>query len=333
MGMSASWAGTDSAPSLRVLTYHRVADPADTPDLDPMLVSATPDVFRKQMLHIRRRYQPVSLAQVTEAFREGRPLPPRAVHVTVDDAYRDFAEIAWPVLRELDVPVTVFVPTAYPAEPSRALWWDRLHRVTGRDSGEAWRRAARSAFEAYPGATPHQVVHDPDMRAWLRALPHDGAARFLESTRRDAGLGEVDEPSSSPAVLSWDELRELGRQGVAFGAHTQHHAALASFDESRVRDEIRGSLEDLTRELGSGPWPIAYPYGIYDRGVMRIAGEEGCTLGFTCDDGLNRVGRTNPLQLGRMNITRRTSPAVFALRMLPWFAHVDGWRHRRERGR
>jgi peptidoglycan/xylan/chitin deacetylase (PgdA/CDA1 family) len=320
-------------PVLRVLTYHRVAEPEGTPDLDPTLVSATPDVFRKQMLHVRRRYHPVTLAQVSDAFLEGRPLPPRAVHITVDDAYRDFAENAWPVLRELDIPVTVFVPTAYPADPSRALWWDRLHRVSVRESGEAWRRVARSAAESYDVSAPRRFAQLPDIRAWLRALPHDGAARFVESTCRDAGLVEVEGSPQSRAVLSWDELRELSGQGVGFGAHTRHHTALASFDESIVRGEIRGSLEDLTRELGKGPWSIAYPYGIWDRTVTRIAAEEGCTLGFTCDDGLSRPGHTDPLQLRRTNITRRTSPSLFAVRMLPWLAEVDRWRHRRERGR
>jgi peptidoglycan/xylan/chitin deacetylase (PgdA/CDA1 family) len=318
---------------LRVLTYHRVAEPHDTPDLDPMLVSATPAVFRKQMLHLRKHYHPVGLAQVQEAFTRGRPLPARAVHVTVDDAYRDFAENAWPVLRELDIPVTVFVPTAFPSEPARTLWWDQLHRLTARDKGEAWRRAVTSAVAGLNGNGAGTGGYESDMRAWLRALPHDGAAHFVESTCREAGLDVVGETRPGSPVLTWDELRALARDGVSFGAHTRHHAALARIDERRVREEIRGSLQDLTRELGSGPWPIAYPYGIYDRAVMRIAREEGCTLGFTCDDGLNVLGRTRPFQLRRTNITLRTTSPLFALRMLPWFAAVDRWRHRRERAR
>jgi peptidoglycan/xylan/chitin deacetylase (PgdA/CDA1 family) len=285
------------------------------------------------MRHIRNRYHPVSLAQVQEAFTRGRPLPARAVHVTVDDAYRDFAEHAWPILREFAIPVTVFVPTAYPSEPARTLWWDQLHRVTVRDNGAAWKRAARSALTVLNGDGPGSGEHESFMRAWLRALPHDGAAHFLESTCRSAGLDAGSEARTQSAVLTWDELRALARDGVSFGAHTRHHAALARINEDRVRDEIRGSLQDLNRELGSGAWPIAYPYGIYDRTVMRIAREEGCTLGFTCDDGLNVLGRTRPFQLRRTNITQRTTPSVFAIRMLPWFAEVDRWRHRRERAR
>lgn len=319
---------------LRVLTYHRIAEPEDTPDLDPLLVSATPETFRKQMEHVRKRYRPVSLQQVLEACSEGgRPLPASAVHVTVDDAYRDFAEHAWPVLRELGIPVTVFVPTAYPDQPDRTLWWDRLHRATVRGTkNETWARAMEAARGSLDSVTLPPIDDHHDVRALMRRLGHDDAERFVDSTCREVGLDELDDAPRPPALLSWDELRALSREGVSFGAHTRHHAALTKVDEIRVRSEIRGSLDDLERELGASPRPIAYPYGLYDATVSRIAEEEGCTLGFTCEDGLNELGETDPFQLRRTNITLRTSVPVFALRMLPWFAEIDRWRHRSERG-
>lgn len=316
---------------LRVLTYHRIADPDATPHLDPSIVSARPEVFRKQMLHVRRHYHPVSFDQVLEAFRDGVRLPPRAVHVTVDDAYRDFAEHAWPILRELEIPVTLFVPTAYPGRPERALWWDRLHSATSRESSpDAWRRAIHTARAAVQTAPPREVDDLGQLRTLLKSLPHDDAERFVDCTCAAIGQDAVAPPRRS-TVLSWGELRALQQEGVSFGAHTQCHAALTRVDADRIRKEIRGSLEDLDRELGAAPRAIAYPYGIYDRRVSRIAEEEGCALGFTCDDGLNHPGETNPFELRRTNITPRTSSLVFPVRMLPWFAEVDRWRHRSHR--
>lgn len=320
---------------LRVLTYHRIAEPEDTPDLDPLLVSATPETFRRQMEHVRKRYRPVSLEQVVEACSEGgQPLPDSAVHVTVDDAYRDFAEYGWPILRELEIPVTVFVPTAYPDQPNRTLWWDRLHRATVRGTkNETWARAMEAARGSLDSVTLPPIDDHQEVRALMRRLGHDDAERFVDSTCREVGLEELGDSQGPSALLSWDELRALSDEGVSFGAHTRHHVALTNVDEIRVRSEIRGSLEDLERELGEGPRPIAYPYGLYDATVSRVAKEEGCTLGFTCEDGLNELGETDPFQLRRTNITLRTSVPVFALRMLPWFAEIDRWRHRSERGR
>lgn len=326
-------AATGVTYSLRVVTYHRIADEGAPADLDPALVSATPEAFRKQILHLRKRYRPVGVAQVEDAFLHGRPLPPRAVHVTFDDAYRDFAEYAWPVLRDLDVPVTVFVPTAYPDQPTRTPWWDRLHRAALLGSKEdAWERAIRAASDALD-VLPLGFENAGDVRGLLRDLPHHQAERFVDNACREMGIDKPDFSKDQSPVLSWDQLRQLRGEGVSFGVHTRHHASLPNLDEVGIRAEIQGSIEDLTRELGAGPWPIAYPYGIYNRKVMRIAKEEGCTIGFTCDDGMNETGTTNPFALRRTNITLRTSPAIFAIRMLPWFAEIDRWRHREERER
>lgn len=303
---------------LRVLAFHRIASQSATPQLDPRLVSATPEAFGEQMLHLRRYYTPVSMADIVGAFAEGAPLPPRAVHVTVDDAYRDFRDVVWPVLRELGIPVTVFVPTGYPGRPERAFWWDRLHRAASGRPREECHQAGRIAAEA-SGVTTTGVHHDP--RQALRGLPHDVAEAFIDHFCRELG----DLPCGPPEVLDWSELRALRAEGVSFGAHTRDHVALPHVHPERARAEIRGSIDELTRELGETTPVLAYPYGLYDDDVARIAREEGCSLAFTCDPGMNWPGRTDPLKLRRTNITARTTPSLFRIRMLPWLAPVDQW--------
>jgi peptidoglycan/xylan/chitin deacetylase (PgdA/CDA1 family) len=149
---------------------------------------------------------------------------------------------------------------------------------------------------------------------------------------QEAGLASDAAPARS-SVLSWAELRDLARQGVEFGAHTRSHVALTQVDEARVRAEIRGSLDEVEKEIGFRAPTLAYPYGLHNATVRRVAAEEGCALAFTVEDGLNQPGRTDPMALRRTNITLRTSTPLFALRMLPWFADIDRWRHRGERAK
>lgn len=304
--------------TLRILSYHRVADPSGTPELDPSLVSATPRTFRRQMLHLSRHYHVVTLHQVLAAFREGQPLPERAVLLTFDDAYRDFADEAWPVLRDLDLPATLFVPTAYPGHGDRAFWWDRLHRALERRDGLVPEGDLRPAgpWRAAPR----------DLRARLKGLSHQEAVALVDRLEASGPPPAAGSPAH-PAVLDWDELRELGREGVSLGAHTRWHSALTRATEEAIREELRGSLEDLRSRVEDVPIIISYPYGLHDDRIIRIAREEGFDLGFTCLAGLNRVGETDPLRLRRTTMTRRTTPLLFRLRMLPWFATVDRWRH------
>ena len=104
-----------SEPVLRVLTYHRIVDPASGERCNPSLLSATPTGFETQMRHLARRYRVVGADEVAAAYRRERRLPDRAVLVTFDDAYRDVGEVAWPIMRALGLPATVFVPTAFMA--------------------------------------------------------------------------------------------------------------------------------------------------------------------------------------------------------------------------
>lgn len=314
--------------ALRVLAYHRVAEPESTPELEPALVSATPQDFRRQMEHLARRYRVVSMEEARTAFREGHPLPRRAVLLTFDDAYRDFGEHAWPILKELGLPAALFVPTAYPGRPERAFWWDRLHRLLG---GPAPGQEARALpGSGIPELLPLEGGSAPEIsrvRALMKGLAHEEVERMVDQL---GGVWSLRAPPDRPAVLDWDELRDLAREGVTLGAHTRWHPPLTWAGERQVRDELRGSLEDLWTEVGSTPAVVTYPYGFHDDRVVRIAREEGFELGFTCLSGLNRVGKADPLRLCRTNVTRNTTPLLFRIRMRPWFAAVDRWRHRAE---
>lgn len=313
---------------LRVLTYHRVDEPLANRHLDPALISATPEDFRAQMTHLARWYRPVSLDEVARSFLGAEPLAKRAVHITFDDAYRDFRDVAWPILKELGIPVTLFIATAYPGERERTFWWDRLHRAGKGGVSDRWRRRILDLATERGGGDEPWV--GSGVREMLRHLPHEEVERLVDLICRESGV-DIEAPAE-PSTLDWAELRELADEGVSFGAHTRHHVSLCRVDEESTRREIRGSLDDIEQELGVRPRSLAYPYGLWNPTVTRIAAEEGCLLGFTCEDGLNRPGEASPLHLRRSSITRRTSPTIFALRMLPWFAMVDRWRHRGEIG-
>lgn len=313
--------------ALRVLAYHRVAHPDRTPDLEPALVSAVPEHFKRQMEHLAGRYRVISLDRALESFRNGRALPRRAVLLTFDDAYRDFAEHAWPVLKELGLPATLFVPTAYPGRPERAFWWDRLHRLLGEGSA---RGEATPSQSELPNLLPFEGDAAPEVsrvRSLMKGLTHDEVERMVDHLGGSWSLRATPDRS---AVLDWDELRALKREGVALGAHTRWHSPLTWAGDGQVRHELRGSLDDLREEVGPIHAVVTYPYGFHDDRVVRIARAEGFEMGFTCRSGLNRVGRADPLRLCRTNVTRSTTPLLFRLRMRPWFAAVDRWRHRAE---
>lgn len=93
--------------ALDILMYHAVADGAG-----PTFIA--PRVFAAQMQALAASGLPVvSLDAVAAARRGGAALPPRAVVLTFDDGFRDFADTAWPLIRAEGWPVTVYLPTGH----------------------------------------------------------------------------------------------------------------------------------------------------------------------------------------------------------------------------
>jgi peptidoglycan/xylan/chitin deacetylase (PgdA/CDA1 family) len=296
---------------LAILTYHRVDEPAD--DLYPGLISATPAAFADQVAWLARSYVLVSLADVL-ARREGGPaLPPRSVLITFDDAYRDFGTHAWPVLRAHGAPVALFVPTAFPGDPARAFWWDRLHRaITGAAGTEP---VATPLGEVALATAEDRKAASRRLRDALKALPHDEAMVAVDGVV--AALGG--ESRDGGATLGWDELRTLAGEGVSLGIHTRTHPLLDQLPERALDAEIAGAREDLEREV-PGTFPaIAYPNGNHSPKVLAAAADAGLRIGFSTHRGTNDLTSPEWLTLRRINVGGSTDRTALAVQLHRWF--------------
>ena len=291
---------------LHVLTYHRVTD---EPGVPPGILSARPDEFERQIAILAARYRPVGLTDMVRAREQGAPLPARAVLVTFDDAYEDFAEHAWPVLRHFGVPVTLFVPTAFPGDPSRRFWWDRLHGALLGGTGEL-----ETPVGTLPLGSPAERLDSyRRLRDWIKAGPPERETVELERI-----LERLPVPKDLPGVLGWDDLRRLAREGVTLAPHTRTHPRLAGLPPGAIEAEARGSLDDLEREVGPAPRALAYPAGSVSDATERALERAGFRLGFASGGGVNDIAHMDWLRVARINVGARTGTGLLRLRLLPF---------------
>ena len=82
--------------------------------------------------------------------------------------------------------------------------------------------------------------------------------------------------------MTWDELRELDRSGLAtIGAHTMSHTAdLGLLSTDRQDAELRGSKRVLETQLGHPVSFLSYPNGKANAAAFERARLAGYTLGF-----------------------------------------------------
>jgi peptidoglycan/xylan/chitin deacetylase (PgdA/CDA1 family) len=92
---------------LPILMYHRVAPQGAAATARWRL---TPEAFEEQLRYLRDAgFYSVTLDQWREAAQAKKPLPGRAVLLTFDDGYRDFAEQAWPLLKRYAFSAIMFL--------------------------------------------------------------------------------------------------------------------------------------------------------------------------------------------------------------------------------
>lgn len=216
-----------------------------------------------QLAHIRRRYAPVSLNQVADWLTSGVPIPDNACAVTVDDGYRDFFEVAYPLFREYRIPATVYLVSDF-LDGKLWLWTDCVRYAFRRTQMEA------ASMELPDGAVLHfeldsaakRLAGSRRMAEALKRLSNADRLAFLDCL---PGLLKVSLPKVPPgeyAPLRWDQVRASAGPLIEFGAHTATHPILSSVSSEReLAAEIDGSKRRIEEELDRPVAHFCYPNG------------------------------------------------------------------------
>src|SRR5260370_29659838 len=248
-------------------------------------------------------------------------LQKRAVLITFDDAYAVFAEIEWPILKQFGLPATMFVPTAYPDHPELAFCWDKLYQAFAATSRTEFRGTPFGRFPLGSAEEKRRALRI--VQNYVSNIPDDEAMGIVDSVCAQL----VERQVYSGSVLSWDQLRQLAKEGLTLGSHTRTHPVMTQVTADIMREEIRGSQEHLRREIGMALPIFCYPNGNHNDTVVSIARDEGSRLAFTTLSGENKSESLDLLRLRRVVITPRTSISVFYARLLRMGAYFDAWRH------
>jgi peptidoglycan/xylan/chitin deacetylase (PgdA/CDA1 family) len=78
--------------------------------------------------------------------------------------------------------------------------------------------------------------------------------------------------------MSWDEIRELSRNGMQLGCHTITHPFLTRIKSEEVlQHELAGAKQDIETRTGVTVPSLAYPFGQYNERVVAAAKAAGFT--------------------------------------------------------
>ncbi len=299
---------------LRILTYHRVFNVADETHFpfDPALISASTVDFRDQIEYVAKNFAPISLSDVLTALDGKTSLPRRAIVVTFDDGYADIFVHAYPILRSLGVPATVFLSTGYVGK-KEVFWFDRVSNMLFHAAPGMWQ---------LPGlAQPHSLSDISSRRraaesvlAYLKELPDPLRREKIECLATTLKFSPHPDDADLSVTLTWDQVREMSNNGIEFGSHAISHPILTKLDDAALEFELVESRASIERQLGKVTNVIAYPEGgpnAFNDRVITAVKRAGYQLALSYIPGPNYLDRVNRFAMPRLQVERNTTTAWF----------------------
>lgn len=135
-----------------------------------------------------------------------------------------------------------------------------------------------------------------------------------------AFIGEERRSFKNSECLTWSEVRELSKAGVAFGSHTVHHPQLKELPRQEVERELAESKARIEQELGR-PMPLfSFPYAFpqenktFTRDFRQMLIQCGYTCCVTTELGRVRAG-DDPYRLKRLPANSLDDPALFRAKL------------------
>lgn len=313
-----------AAGSVNIIAYHRVVADIEKAEQDAIYgIVVSTETFRRHCEKLSRAFDVVSLETAMHFMDNRRKVARPMAVITFDDGYADFYDQAFPVLNELGLPATIFLPTDYigqtkPLAHDRIFWLLKIALENSVDLTPALTRSGIDQGKANSIATSRALLSMTNSLVYLRDGLRETVIAELET--------ELDELFDGyPAeyqLLNWDMVREMSRKGINFGSHTANHVVLPLETKATIKSEIARSKKTLEKEIGKKTVSFAYPNGEYNAAIKELTAQAGFSVAVTTEKRVNStgadlftLGRTSLCEESTRGLSGNYAPAVANLRL------------------
>ena len=244
-----------SSYALRCILFHNIST-TESPFTKGMNVTISPERFEAALRFIVRYYNPVCLEQVL-ADRYEQKLPPRAMLVTFDDAYKSVVELAAPMCHQLGVPAIFFVNAAF--LDNQRLAPDNLVCYVANLRGMG---AINAAARAIRGSQQPELHFLSDVfSSFFPTISLVERDAFFENLRHSANINESSMAEEHNLYLTSKQLCELASYGFEIGNHTYTHVHCRSLLPEDLDAQIDKNKSELESVSGRKVRAFSQPYG------------------------------------------------------------------------
>ena len=237
----------------QIINYHRVLPLQDPLSIDIIELNQ----FERQIKVLAQNFRVITLPQLMDEIHTGT-LQSDTLCITMDDGYRDNYMYAYPILQKYGVPATIFLASGVIGKPG-LLWHDRVLQIVraAKVARVVWPLNGRADWNFSRGA--ERVGFALSLLSSLKRLPPVLRDQEIDCLLSICGLNPEELPNNE--MLSWDEVREMHRHGMAFGSHTVNHPILALLSDEEIAFELSESKRHIEEQIDTTIDSFAYPNG------------------------------------------------------------------------
>lgn len=239
-----------------------------------MIVS--PATFKSHLEILKKQFKMVQLSEWIRLKNNHAALPPRACAITFDDGWADNYEFAYPILRELEIPATIFLVSDM-IGTIRQFWPERLSQIIiniAQAHPNQWSHPTldwiKKPSTRYQFTTVAPTQEElSELIANAKALPDDEIHARLDKIEQALNLSIQ---NSQASLLNWQQLSEMSASGlIEAGSHTCNHTRLNNTTDNDVLEhEIIDSKQQIEDNLGCPVKTFCFPNGDYSSKAIEL---------------------------------------------------------------
>jgi peptidoglycan/xylan/chitin deacetylase (PgdA/CDA1 family) len=305
---------------LIIMMYHDLIEDIQVGDrTDFWGGKPTRSQFAAHLKALTRFCRVISVEDAVDEITKHGKLAEDSAAITFDDGYASVYRIAFPLLKEYNLPATVFVLTDW-INNKLTLWWEELAAMFDAadfktiDSAEICRIFGLEPNDkltklSYTKSVKRKIQNRIEIALRDKA---DDERRGLIDRLKTVLIKDNNSLPTGAKPMTWIEIREMAEAGIRFDAHTCSHINLRHANRDLIEKEIAQSKREVERHINQEVKGFAYPYGqdlaAYDK-IEHILRQYNYVYACTTCPGAND-SRSNRFLLRRITLPLTTSTTV-----------------------